>query len=182
MGNGERSYKDVMTKSPEQEKGCVASQMAEELEDSIERQAILCVSLLAMNDGEYFAAKKAFLAGYKAAKDQVADVSKVMCNTTMEEIKAADTGELMPITNLLTPAKWISVKERLPECDTWVIGYYSMWYQQGESFVGAVRRREHPRTKQSSWQNTDATNDGDYEEVSAVTHWMDLPEAPKEEV
>lgn len=51
-----------MTKTPEQ--------MAEEEADRIERQAILCVSLLAMNDGEYFAAKKAYKAGYQAAKDE----------------------------------------------------------------------------------------------------------------
>ena len=51
-----------MTKTPEQ--------MAEEEADRIERQAILCVSLLAMNDGEYFAAKKAYKAGYQAAKSE----------------------------------------------------------------------------------------------------------------
>ena len=43
-------------------------ELAEEWADRIERQAILCVSLLAMNDGEYFAAKKAYKAGYKAAQ------------------------------------------------------------------------------------------------------------------
>ncbi len=42
----------------------------EEMADYIERQAIQCVSLLAMNDGEYFAAKKAYKAGYQAAAPQ----------------------------------------------------------------------------------------------------------------
>lgn len=105
-----------------------------------------------------------FLAGYQAAKDQLADFSKVMCNTTMEEIKAVDTGELMPITNLPTSAKWISVKEQMPAANIcvliaqdktiWVSGYCDTlktwgWYENGET--------------------------------CRPTHWMPLPEAPKEE-
>ena len=57
------------------------------------------------------------------AKGQLADADKVICNTTMEEIKAVDTGEITPITNLPTPAKWISVKERLPEENELVLIY-----------------------------------------------------------
>ena len=64
-------------------------QMAEEDADRIERQAILCVSLLAINDGEYFAAKKAYKAGYQAAKDE------------MDSSNNSNS--------------WISVKDRLPE-------------------------------------------------------------------
>lgn len=71
-------------------------EMAEEDADRIERQAILCVSLLAMNDGEYFAAKKAYKAGYQAARDQIADTDKVM-------------------NSLNNSNGWISVKERLPD-------------------------------------------------------------------
>jgi len=48
----------------------------EELADYIERQAILCVSLLAMNDGEYFAAKKAYKAGYYSRGEEVAKLKE----------------------------------------------------------------------------------------------------------
>lgn len=51
-------------------------EMTEDYADRIERQAILCVSLLAMNDGEYFAAKKAYKAGYKAAEPQWISVNE----------------------------------------------------------------------------------------------------------
>lgn len=111
----------------------------------------------------HLATRQAFLAGYQAAKDQVADVSKVMCNTTMEEIKAVDTGEITPITNLPTSAKWISVKEQMPAANIcvliaqdktiWVSGYCDTlktwgWYENGET--------------------------------CRPTHWMPLPEPPKE--
>lgn len=95
-------------------------------EEMAEEYADLCVS-----DAYYAPLKAGFLAGYKAAKDQqfpgakpdkvlidepelVADVSKVMCSTTMEEVQAVDSGELMPITNLDQmhwPQKRISVEE-----------------------------------------------------------------------
>jgi hypothetical protein len=105
-----------------------------------------------------------FVAGYKVAMDQFADADKVMCSTTMEEIKAVDTGGLMPISNLPTSAKWISVKDRLPEytpmvlamcTDGYELAYYGM-YGQG-------------------WTNTLGT------EHLNVTHWHALPAPPKEE-
>ena len=103
--------------------------------------------------------QRGFLAGYQAAKDQLADFSKVMCNTTMEEIKAVDTGELMPITNLPTSAKWISVKDRLPDNALEVIAI-----SNGKS-TAFLHKLAYCR-----WI-IDET----------ITHWMPLPELPKEE-
>lgn len=92
-------------------------------------------------------------------KNQLADAGKVMCNTTMEEIKAVDTGELMPITNLPTSAKWISVKERLPDNALEVIAI-----SNGKS-TAFLHKLAYCR-----WI-IDET----------ITHWMPLPELPKEE-
>lgn len=101
-------------------------------------------------------------------KDQVADADKVICNTPLKEILAVDTGELMPVTNLPTPAKWISVKERLPEDDRHVVvrvrdGEYQVaWEENGHWFM------ENPCCTYES-------------QLKDVTHWMPLPEAPKGE-
>jgi hypothetical protein len=66
------------------------SKTPEELADRIERQAILCVSLLAMNDGEYFAAKKAYIAGYQSRDLEV---------TSLEEEIAMLKAELRKVGN-----------------------------------------------------------------------------------
>lgn len=72
-----------MGKTPEQDKGCKASQMAEDH-----------ANLRCPEQGSEFIVwcmcKEDFLAGYQAAKDQVADADKVM-------------------------PQWISVKDRLPK-------------------------------------------------------------------
>ena len=116
-------------------------------------------------------ARNAFLAGYQAAKDQLADADKVMCSTTMEEIKAVDTGELMPITNLPTSAKWISVEDRLPEEDKKVkilINY----------FLGGTEVRE---VAKAAFRNGLWSGDKVYITHPLVSHWMPLPEPPKEQ-
>lgn len=97
-------------------------------------------------------------------EDQLADASKVMCSTTMEEIKAVDTGELMPITNLPTSAQWISVKERLPE-----EGENVLVFDEGVFSVNGLSSYTH------KWHPYE--NGFDCE----PSCWMPLPEAPKEE-
>lgn len=96
-------------------------------------------------------------------KDQLADTDKVMCNTTMEEIKAVDTGELMPITNLPTSAKWISVKDRLPEDEREVLVVYC-----GEGIQDV----------HMSWYEGDEFG---WATLGYVSHWMELPAPPREE-
>lgn len=116
-------------------------------------------------DQEYAFAYKGFLAGYKAAQDQLADVSKVMCNTTMEEIKAVDTGEIIPITNLLTPAKWISVKDRLPDIYQRVLILI-----RGRVFISSIEEEYGDEYRDGVIRFWDG--DWDWPEV---THWMPLP-------
>ena len=122
--------------------------------------------------------KSAFLAGYKAAKDKLANADKVMCNTTMEEIEAVDTGELMPITNLPTSVKWISVKDRLPEESVgWTMVYgciLSRWWIQ-PGFYDTERKEWISR-----FINEYEDEEG-YSPFESVTHWMPRLIPPKEE-
>jgi hypothetical protein len=91
-----------------------------------------------------------FLAGYQAAKDQVADADKVMNSP-----KKLDS--------------WISVKERLPEVNTWCLWLYPTGPEvnqyEGKLDDGTLLFHR-------SWYDFDDTD---------VTHWTPLPEPPKGE-
>jgi hypothetical protein len=93
--------------------------------------------------------KAAFLAGYEAG-------SKDM------QTQLAVGKEV--ISNLLTPTKWISVKERLPEYTPMVLANCVDGYEL--AYYGNYGNK---------WTNTLGT------ETLNVTHWMPLPKPPKEE-
>ena len=70
--------------------------------------------------------------------------------------------------------QWISVKDRLPE---WVSNKVLVWVEGGfRPFMG--RFREGDCIFPDEWFNLEA--EGECFE-SPVTHWMELPEGPKEE-
>lgn len=72
-------------------------------------------------------------------------------------------------TNLPTPAKWISVKERLPEFDK-------------DGYTEDVLLRRYDEAIYVSWfkkQNGLVTGGSIYR-LDQITHWMPLPEPPKE--
>lgn len=100
-----------------------------------------------------------FLAGYQAAKDQLADADKVM-------------------------PQWISVKERLPDYDQLALLWQSELQAQ---FVG--RRVDSGLAfPLYYWECTSEFFEA-WKEIyfpklmhqGTVSHWMPLPEAPKEE-
>jgi hypothetical protein len=69
--------------------------------------------------------------------------------------------------------RWTSVEERLPEYDRWVLCWYTdddgrKWHTVGEL-----------NSRYKKWL-LDIYND-DYDCEFTVTHWMPLPEPPKEE-
>ena len=129
-----------MTKTPEQ--------LAEEYADE---------SPWHLNQGEWdewTTACKGFLAGYQAAKDQL-----------------ADTGKVMP--------QWISVKERLPEEGQIVLtsceqGKMFLLRKVSEEFLGSTLL-----WKYCCGYDKDLVDGESY--CYEITHWMPLPEAPKEE-
>lgn len=133
----------------------------------------------------------AFLAGYKAAMEQVEGYKtkahkwgQELCELNLKyadkcaayaEKCAEDEGQdAMGPTNLLTPAKWISVKDRLPELgeEVLVLG------NEGSLEVRRLTLRKiHPDEKDPHYWLDGWDESADY----TVTHWMPLPEPPKEE-
>ena len=95
-------------------------------------------------------ARDAFLAGYQAAKDQLADVGKVI-------------------------PQWISVKERLPEINKGFIGF-----AENKEVCNCYRYPDHSEDGRPVFYAQTKTGlliCG----LESISHWMPLPEPPKEE-
>lgn len=127
-----------MDKTPEQDKGCEASQMAKEY-----------VNQEQLEYDEAGGAYYGFLAGYQAAKDE------------MNSPKKLDS--------------WISVKERLPEIpDTGFMSEDVLWLTRyGEIEVSCLERL-HSEFR-VDWGEAGLLR------LDQFTHWMPLPELPKDE-
>lgn len=101
------------------------------------------------------ATQKIFLAGYEAAKDQLADADKVM-------------------------PEWISVKERLPNENIKVLVLF-----RKRITAAALTRVEEPFYEAGYfrvWNAHPLSSTDPYEQYpwNEITHWMPLPELPKE--
>lgn len=96
-----------------------------------------------------------FLAGYKAAQDKVMNSSN-------------------------NSNGWVSVKDRLPEEDVWVLGYYLI-YENNIYDVGVVKRFVHTWAEANIWLTNHKNGPLTYEEVDSITHWQPLPAPPKED-
>ena len=83
------------------------------------------------------------------------------CGTRVADQECATIADHL-IANGVTVNEWISVKDRLPEYENQVLTY------RGESGISVERM-----FPGAMW-------DFDYDIIDAVTHWMPLPEAPKE--
>lgn len=126
-----------MSKTPEQ--------MAEEYGTGID----LCCG----TSDIIIAAEKGFLAGYKAAKDQLADTGKVMNSSKNSN-------------------DWISVKDRLPEINQEVLISY------GKKPFLLIAFLYHPQYPKKDVKVFCGTNNTNYS-LEYVTHWMPLPEPPR---
>jgi Protein of unknown function (DUF551) len=73
--------------------------------------------------------------------------------------------------------QWISVKDRLPELRQEVL----VWYDNGYE-VAYLQKFEPPKLQYPQFNNVEMFEwcFGDFEDFD-VTHWMPLPEPPKEE-
>lgn len=120
--------------------------------------------------------EQAFLAGYKAAKDEYA-IKLQEANDTIDGMVDECEGLKTIIydneqTNLPTPAKWISVKDRLPEDGQTCI--YRIY----------IPKRNEWKLDYGEWQAEENVFYGeylDYRDLNwTLTHWMELPAPPEE--
>jgi|LakMenE01Jun11ns_1017448.scaffolds.fasta_scaffold9761991_4 hypothetical protein len=152
------------------------SKTPEELADRIERQAILYVSLLAKNDREYFATKRAYIAGYEEAEARheayilAAEKNFKRLQAKLDHFANADKVINSPekpdgCNSSNNSNGWISVKDRLPE--------------DGENYLVLFRVRgdkHSPFQFEITWFD----NTWDFPSTLEVTHYLPLPAAPKE--
>jgi hypothetical protein len=116
----------------------------------------------AKKKGQPWGCEEHFLAGYKAAQDQLADADKVMPDTCEH---------ILDMEKMVDVNGWISVKDRLPEKEG---EYLTFKYEPtipASCFVAVYD------PKSNKWY--DMHTDWDWSDV--ITHWMPLPAAPKEE-
>jgi len=76
--------------------------------------------------------------------------------------------EMQDLIDVVEKTKWIKVEDELPPLKTYVIGYVVNLYGRGKNYVSEVYF-----SSQQKWlieENYECT----------VTHWMPLPEPPKE--
>lgn len=103
----------------------------------------------------HLATRQSFLAGYRAAQDQLADVSKMMNSPEK-------------------PDGWISVNDRLPREGEEVLVFGCLL--NAPKLLGVRHRVLGDQDWKYTWQGDGYIFNQDY-----VTHWMPLPKAPKEE-
>jgi ribosomal protein RSM22 (predicted rRNA methylase) len=128
---------------------------------TLEEMAQQYISTIADTHSVKAACEKAFMAGYKAAQEQLADADKVMPDTCEHIL---DMGKMVDVNG------WISVKDRLPT-------------QNGPILMWSRRLEDVPTCAAAGyelWNWSAEYSPHDYR-LNGITHWQELPEPPKEE-
>lgn len=104
------------------------------------------------------------------------ELREIVCNPDDEFLRGLKnalntikSNELIPAADVQPVSRWISTKERLPEIGQNVLIYYSPWY--GDAIQVAKLTCD-----KIMFDICGEFNVG----VGLVTHWMPLPELPKE--
>jgi len=138
-----------------------------------EELAQIYINNLAIYKSEHLLARSCFLAGYKAAKEQLeteysalVSKGKVAMQTLNDQL--ADAGKVM--NSLNNSNGWISVKNEMPPKDMLVYFY-------------APKKGFYPNVLFGFWDNDRWYVGGEVRPILSkdVTHWMYIPESPKEE-
>ena len=135
--------------------------------------------------------KDAFLAGYQAAKDQLADADKVMADDDRfvsrempmwglgsvkwsrtdavgDSLNKSAAKHALRALDKKTPPQWISVKERLPEHGIPVLVF--------DTLANTIELVSWDKIMEEF-----STDDALFIRLEDASHWMPLPEAPKGE-
>lgn len=77
---------------------------------------------------------------------------------------------------------WISVKERLPERQKPVLVYVPSYSDEDEEYIGHVAMSYYTHSANGGyWAGTDGNVYGAIGIIHEPSHWMPLPEPPKED-
>jgi len=106
-----------------------------------------------------------FIAGYKAAQEQLADADKVMPDTCEH---------ILDMEKMVDVNGWISVKDGRPEPEKVVLAYNPTMFGVTTAVRSVVN---HWLLTQPAFGTTLGING----KPPVVTHWQELPEPPKEE-
>jgi len=117
--------------------------------------------------GEGLEMYKASLAGYKAAQEQSDSCEHILDMSKMVDVNSCSCKGILN--------NWISVKDRLPKEDVAVLVYGQVLNDPPD--VIGVRRRYNG---DQDWKHTWESEDGFIYREDDVTHWMPLPEPPKD--
>ena len=124
--------------------------------------------------------RKAFLAGYQAAQEHAhaalkeadAEIDRLQTKLsdagilTTEHI--VDASKMVDVSSSATLNNWISVKDRLPEQNLNVLA----WIKSGTNEYVFIETASGDPSVCSGWK---------YSNKNQVTHWMPLPEPPKDD-
>ncbi|MBR2563980.1 MAG: DUF551 domain-containing protein [Paenibacillus sp.] len=76
---------------------------------------------------------------------------------------------------------WISVEDRLPDRQTPVLVYVPPYSDENEEYIGHVAMSYYTHSARGGyWAGTDGSVYGAIGIIHDPTHWMPLPEPPKE--
>lgn len=125
-------------------------------------------------EGMRKSAKENFLAGYKAAQEQLAGVSKVMDSLETPDSceHILDMEKMVDVSTSATLNNWVSVKDRLPETEE----YLTIGYIDGTPWLHHCAVYS---AKDGKWMRTERPFPKDITDF--VKYWMPLPKPPKEE-
>lgn len=90
------------------------------------------------------------------------------------------TGRLIDVEKQLANYQWISVKDKLPESGSTVLVLWDNKYLYNGNEIHNYRIQTAICCNENDGTKCFIVNDTYYAEVINVTHWMPLPQPPKE--
>ena len=111
-----------------------------------------------------------------SARKEIEDASDLLESQRNEIVMLEGAQHVMSEIMGELQTKWISVKDKLPEDNQMVIGYTPV---DGYMFVGYLTHSKWGDILEEKWHIITAMR-SDRRITKRVTHWMPLPELPKE--
>lgn len=120
---------------------------------------------------------------FKDIDNDYLNKQKKQLETEYAETMAELAGELAKVAKVkVINMEWISVKDKLPEFDKKVLVFgeqKGMNPQMGGAYISIAKRQDLSKTSVSK-NSRSMQDDNQFSFMNYVTHWMPLPEHPKQ--